>query len=62
MFTIYAENIPILSISELKQKPFIELVEKILAGKERGEDATALEKEINRLVYALYGLTEEEIK
>ncbi len=29
---------------------------------DRHADTTALEKEIGRLVYKLYGLTEEEIK
>jgi hypothetical protein len=38
------------------------LVEQILAKKEKGEDTTALEREIDRLVYSLYELTEEEIK
>lgn len=28
----------------------------------QGADTTALEREINRLVYELYGLTEDEIK
>jgi hypothetical protein len=39
----------------------VALVEKILAGKERGEDTTALEREIDEIVYGLYGLTAEEI-
>ncbi|MFH1670076.1 MAG: Eco57I restriction-modification methylase domain-containing protein, partial [Patescibacteria group bacterium] len=40
-----------------------ELVEKILAAKKRdqGADTTAWEREIDRLVYELYGLTEDEI-
>jgi adenine-specific DNA-methyltransferase len=57
------EKIPIPKISETDQQPFIELVEQILAEKEADADAdtTALEKEIDRLVYKLYGLSEEEI-
>jgi len=40
------------------------LVPRILAAKERDatEDVSALEREIDELVYALYGLTPEEIK
>jgi adenine-specific DNA-methyltransferase len=39
-------------------------VDRILAAKERDPkaDTTALEREIDRLVYELYGLTEDEIK
>ena len=34
----------------------------ILNKKEKGEDTSKEEKEIDQKVYALYGLTEEEIK
>jgi len=57
----YLELIPIPKIYENKiLKTF---VNKILAAKKQNPDAdtTALEKEIDRLVYELYGLTEEEI-
>ncbi len=57
----YIEKIPIKNISEKEQKPFIELVEKILEGRERENNTTALENQIDRLVYQLYDLTEEEI-
>jgi type II restriction/modification system DNA methylase subunit YeeA len=62
MFTIYVENIPIPQLSKVEQKPFISLVQKILTKKEKGEDTTALETEIDKLVYQLYDLTEEEIR
>jgi len=42
-------------------KPFKILVDKILQEKEQGNDTLALEKEIDRMVYALYGLSDEEI-
>jgi hypothetical protein len=58
---IFFENIPIPMLSESEQKPIVALVEKILAGKERGEDTTGLEREIDELVYGLYGLSAEEI-
>ncbi len=46
------------------RKPFIELVNSILIAKKQDHnaDTSALEKEIDQLVYQLYGLTEEEIK
>lgn len=44
-----------------QQQPFIELVDKILADKKEGQDTSALELEIDGLVYGLYGLSEEEI-
>lgn len=56
--------LPIKEISESKQKPFTNLVDEILKAKKKNVDAdtTDLEKEIDQLVYELYGLTEEEIK
>ncbi|MDY0093088.1 MAG: TaqI-like C-terminal specificity domain-containing protein [Candidatus Vecturithrix sp.] len=55
------ESLPI-KISN-NQKFFIDLVDQILAAKQRdpAADTSALEAEIDRLVYALYGLTDEEI-
>lgn len=40
------------------------MVKKVLAAKQRdaGADMSALEREIDQLVYALYGLTPEEIQ
>ena len=57
------ETIPIPQISAVKQRPFIQLVDSILAAKDADPDAdtTEQEREIDRLVYALYGLMEEEI-
>ena len=46
-----------------QQRPIIALVDKILAAKRADPqaDTSAWEREIDGLVYALYGLTEEEI-
>jgi hypothetical protein len=57
-------EIPIKRIAPDEQKPFIKLVDRILAAKQRDAEAdtSALEREIDQLVYALYGLTPEEIK
>jgi type II restriction/modification system DNA methylase subunit YeeA len=56
------EQIPVKTISD--ETPFMEIVNQILAAKklEPTADTTALEKEIDQLIYQLYDLTEEEIK
>jgi hypothetical protein len=58
------EQLPIKDISEKQQIPFVNLVNQILAAKKQdpAADTSALEKEIDQLVYQLYGLTEEEIR
>jgi hypothetical protein len=57
------EQLPIKIIPEKQQRPFIIVVDQILATKKQDSnaDTRALEKEIDKLVYELYGLTEEEI-
>lgn len=54
--------IPVWLLSESEQKPFVAAVDRILAAKQRDAEAdtSALEREIDELVYALYGLTPEE--
>ena len=60
-FTV--EAIPIPKISAESQRPFVELVDRILKAKDASPaaDTTELEEQIDRLVYDLYGLTDEEI-
>ncbi|MFN4233239.1 MAG: Eco57I restriction-modification methylase domain-containing protein [Bacteroidia bacterium] len=58
---IFFENLPIPQITQNQQRPFIALVEQILALKEQGKDTTALEQQIDHLVYKLYELTYEEV-
>ena len=60
---VTVERIPIPKIPAAKQRPFIRLVERILQIKasDPSADTTNPEAEIDRLVYELYGLTEEEI-
>jgi hypothetical protein len=58
----FFENFVLKELSESAQQPFVALVEQIFAQKERGEDTQAEETQIDRMVYELYGLTEEEIK
>ena len=57
------ERLPVPKIPTAKQRPFIRLVERILQIKasDPSADTTKPEAEIDRLVYELYGLTEEEI-
>ena len=55
------EKLPIPKIPADQQQPFIKLVDKILAEKKAGNDTSALEREIDVLVYGLYGLSDEEI-
>ena len=56
--------IPIKNISLSQQQPIITLVDKILTAKKENPaaDTSALEREIDVLVYELYGLAEEEIE
>lgn len=55
---------PIPSATPAQQKPIIDLVDKILSAKKANPqaDTSKEEAEIDLLVYALYGLTEDEIK
>ena len=58
-----AKQFPIAKASKEQQQPVIELVNKILEAKRSNPitDTSALKREIDGLVYELYGLTEEEI-
>lgn len=65
-YHIYPEhirNIPIPTATKDQQQEIITLVDKILAAKkaDSSADTTEWEKQIDQKVYALYGLTEEEI-
>ncbi len=59
----YFEQIPIPEIKEENHKILTDLVNKIIQIKKSNHaaDTTDLEKQIDRMVYELYGLTEEEI-
>lgn len=56
-------TIPIYNQSSKDQHPFIKIVDQIISAKQKDQDAdtSALERQIGRLVYELYGLMEEEI-
>ena len=60
----HIRNIPIPSSTPEQQQPIIDLVDQILAAKKENSqaDTSAWEKEIDRCVYELYGLSEGEVK
>jgi len=60
---VYVELIPIPKTNKDERQPFIRLIDRILETKAANPaaDTSALEAEIDRLVYQLYGLTIEEI-
>jgi hypothetical protein len=59
----HVEELPIPNATASQQKPIIQAVKTILAAKQPNPaaDTSAMEREIDQLVYALYGLTPEEI-
>lgn len=66
-YHIYPEhirNIPIPTVNKEEQLPIIELVNSILAAKRENPTADTIEqeREIDKIVYQLYGLTDDEIK
>jgi hypothetical protein len=64
LFTIHVEKFPLPVLANEKQQELKLIVDKILSAKEREAevDVCNLEKELDKLVYSLYGLTQEEIK
>lgn len=58
------KNLPIPDVDAKQQKQLVALVDKILDAKQKNPDAdvSALEREIDLVVYRLYGLTDEEIR
>lgn len=59
---IYMENLPIPMPNTKQEQQITELVQTILQKKEQSLPTDDQEKEIDLLVYQLYGLTEEEIQ
>lgn len=60
---VFFEKIPVKQITKEQEKPFKIIVSKILATKKEdiNADTSSQEREIDQMVYELYGLTEEEI-
>jgi type IIS restriction enzyme R and M protein len=59
---MFVEQLPVPMLDEKAQIPYIRLVDKILEEKRALNDTQLLESEINQRVYALYHLSEEEIR
>ena len=62
--TIFALNkLPIPKIPEKEEKPFIQLVDKIIQAKAKNSnaDTNELQNKIDKLAYKLYNLTDKEI-
>ncbi len=59
---VFFENIPIPQFSQVIESLFVKKLDKILSLKSEGKDTTALEQQIDNLVYKLYELTYQEIK
>ena len=61
---VYFKDFPIAVPDEMTRETVTLLVEEIISKKKDDSttDTTLLEKQIDQLVYQLYGLTEEEIK
>jgi adenine-specific DNA-methyltransferase len=59
----YFGQIPVITTSDENKKPLVEKVSKILTVKKLNPaaDTSVIEKEIDQIVYTLYGLTAEEI-
>lgn len=64
MFQVPLSEVPVIRADKEKQRPFITLTDKIIERKRRDPDtdATAVEAELDHLVFQLYGLTTQEIK
>jgi len=60
----YVKEFPIANPTDNKQAQIINLADRIIAAKRENHaaDTSELEKQIDQLVYKLYGLAEEEIK
>ena len=63
MKKIYLEQLPLIVLNEEKQQPFIKIVDKIIQAKKNNIHANTiqLEEQIDKLVYKLYNLSEDEI-
>lgn len=58
----YVELIPIPEVDKKTEKEIVNLVEKVIEGKKKGIDTREFEEEIDKIVYGLYNLNENEIK
>lgn len=61
---IFLENLPVPKLDIVSQRPYEVLVDSILSAKQKdpNADTSALEKQIDDMVYKLYGITPEDIE
>lgn len=62
MLAMFIEVLPIPKVDKKTEKEIVKLVEKVIEGKKVGIDTRELEEEIDKIVYELYNLNENEIK
>ena len=62
MLAMFIEVLPIPKVDKKTEKEIVKLVEKVIEGKKVGIDTRELEGEIDKIVYELYNLNENEIK
>ncbi|WP_300757175.1 TaqI-like C-terminal specificity domain-containing protein [uncultured Brachyspira sp.] len=62
MLGMYIEVLPIIEVDEKIEKDIIQLVDKIIIAKKENKDTSEIEGEVDKIVYSLYGLSEEEIR
>ena len=62
MLAMYIEILPIPKVDSKTTNKIVKLVDEIIELKKHSQDSSALEGEVDRIVYSLYGLTDEEIK
>jgi len=56
------ERFPLIELTENEQQPFIKLVDKILDNKFKNIDTTEFENEVDKMVYNLYNITDDEVQ
>lgn len=58
--TVYLKEVPIKQLPAKDEKPYIELVDKILEAKKQSRNSLPYEEKIDELVYKLYDITPDE--
>lgn len=57
---MFVQQLPVPMITEEQQKPYISLVDEIIATKKQGKDTSRFEKKLDILISNLYGLSKAE--
>ncbi len=55
------KQIPLKNIDINEQQPFIILADQIITLKKQNQDTSELEAQVDKMVYELYGLSEDEV-